>query len=242
MYVSTNTDFCTFQIRSFYRTIEPMGKIAKNFLYKRKKRILILLYFAIYLIFFYLIEHVWTNRHYHVLDLPFDHMIPFIPVFVLPYYLWFVYHVWALLPPFIDDEPDDYYRTAFALFSGMTVFIVVSIIFPSEQALRPTSLGTDIFSKMVGAIYAADTPTNIMPSIHVYNALIANTAICRRSERMGRTWESALSSILCTLIILATVFIKQHTIVDLIGAAVMYGVFYVVFFKKFRLPAWLKEK
>ena len=123
MYVSTNTDFCTFQIRSFYRTIEPMGKIAKNFLYKRKKRILILLYFAIYLFFFYLIEHVWTNRHYHVLDLPFDHMIPFIPVFVLPYYLWFVYHVWALLPPFIDDEPDDYYRTAFALFSGMTVFM-----------------------------------------------------------------------------------------------------------------------
>ena len=241
MYASTKTAYCTFQIRSFYRTIKCMGKIAKNFLNKRKKRILVLLYFVVYLIFFYLIEHVWTDRSYHILDLPFDHMIPFLPVFVIPYYLWFVYHVWALLPPFLDDEPEEYYRTAFALFSGMTVFIVVSIIFPNEQALRPATLGNYIFSKMVGAIYAADTPTNIMPSIHVYNALIANTAICRRSERKGRTWEAVLSCVVCTLIILATVFIKQHTIADLIGAAVMYAVFYFVFFKKFRLPAWLCE-
>ncbi|MDD6551151.1 MAG: hypothetical protein PUF16_05160 [Lachnospiraceae bacterium] len=218
-----------------------MGNLVKDFLLKRKKRILILLYFIVFTVFFYLIEHVWIAGHYHVLDTPLDHAIPFIPAFVLPYYFWFAYHVWALLPLFIDDDPGEYYRTAFALFSGMTVFIIVSIIFPNTQTLRPAHLGKDIFSKMIGAIYSADTPTNIMPSIHVYNALIANTAICRRAKKYHRAWESALSVFCCVMIILATLFIKQHTLYDLLGAAPMYIVFYYLFFKKFRLPGFLKE-
>lgn len=218
-----------------------MKSFAKEFLLKRKKRILFLLYFVVYLIFFFLIEHVWIAPHYHVLDTPLDRAIPFIPAFVIPYYFWFVYHVWALLPPFIDDDPVEYYRCAFALSSGMSVFIIVSIIFPNTQTLRPSHLGNDVFSLLVGAIYASDTPTNIMPSIHVYNALIANTAICRRASKNGRRSEVMLSVIVCVLIILATVFIKQHTLYDLAGAGVMYLVFYYLFFKKFRLPGWLKE-
>lgn len=218
-----------------------MGKSVQEFLLKRKKRILLLLYIFIYLVFFHLIEHVWIAGHYHVLDTPLDHALPFIPVFVVPYYFWFAYHVWAMLPPFIDDDPCEYYRTALALFSGMTVFIIVSIIFPNMQTLRPSHLGNDIFSKMIGAIYAADTPTNIMPSIHVYNALVANTAIHRRAKRFHRRWESVLSVLCCVMIILATVFIKQHTLYDLLGAAAMYVVFYIVCFKKFRLPKFLAE-
>jgi len=199
------------------------------------------MYWFVYLIFFYLIENVWVARHYVTLDSPIDHAIPFIPAFVLAYDFWFVYHVWALLPPFIDEDPEEYYRASLALYSGMTVFIIVSILFPNQQALRPAHLGNDIFSMLVGSIYAADTPTNIMPSIHVYNALVANTAICRRAKVRHKPLEAVLSIFACVMITLATVFIKQHTIKDLIGAGVMYLVFYFLFFKKFKIPDFLKD-
>lgn len=210
-------------------------------MWKRRKRIAILSYFVIYLVFFYLIEHVFIHPHYHVLDSALDRAIPFVPVFVIPYYFWFVYHVFALLPPFTDSDPEEYYRTAFALFSGMTVFIITSIIFPNTQTLRPSVTGNDICSRLVRAIYAADTPTNIMPSIHVYNALIANTAICRRALKKRRAPVCAVSIICCALIILSTLFIKQHTVYDVLGAVVMYLVFYTVFFRHWHMPACLAE-
>lgn len=225
----------------FCGTIMLMKEMARHFLLKRKKRILILIYFFVYLLFFYLIEHVIIPPHYHILDTAADHRIPFIPQFVIAYYFWFVYHIWGLLPAFIDSREDEYYRIALALFSGMTVFIIVSVIFPNEQTLRPTHLGNDIFSKMVAAIYASDTPTNIMPSIHVYNALIINTGICRRARSHRKPAMAAVSVFCCVMIILSTLFIKQHTIADIIGAAVMYMIFGYIYFRRFRVPSFLKD-
>lgn len=223
-----------------YGTIYFMNEMAKQFLLKRRKRIIILIYFFIYLFFFYLIEHVIIQPHYHMLDTPLDHMIPFIPPFVLAYYFWFGYHVWGMLPAFIDSDESEYYRIALSLFSGMTVFIIVSIIFPNGQALRPAHLGRDIFSRMVGAVYASDTPTNIMPSIHVYNALMVNTAICRRSKSHHPAL-SVLSVFCCVMIILSTLFIKQHTIADIIGSFIMYIIFYYIYYRRFHVPSFLKD-
>lgn len=215
--------------------------MVKKFLLKRRKRIIILIYFFIYLFFFYLVEHVFVNRTYFALDTPLDHSIPFIPQFVIAYYFWFIYHVWGMLPAFIDSSETEYYRIALALFSGMTVFIIVSFIFPNTQELRPTHLGNDIFSKMIANIYTHDTPTNIMPSIHVYNALIINHAICRRSRAHKRPVLAGISVFCCVMIILSTIFIKQHTIFDILGAALMYMIFREIFFKRFTLPAFLKD-
>lgn len=222
--------------------IHRMKEMVIGFLKKRKKRILILIYFFIYLIFFYIVEHVFTDRHYFALDTPLDHAIPFIPQFVLAYYFWFVYHVWGMLPAFIHDDETGYYRIALALFSGMTVFIVVSFIFPNTQNLRPAHLGNDIFSKMIAAIYSADTPTNIMPSIHVYNSLVINTGIWRSPESKKHHILKYLSLFACTMIILSTLFIKQHTIADIIGAFVMYLIFRQIFFKKIKVPSILQER
>lgn len=211
------------------------------FLSKRKKRLLILLYFIIYIICFYLVEHVFTDRHYIVLDTPIDHAIPFIPQFVLAYYFWFAYHVWGLLPAFLHEDSTEYYQITLALFSGMSVFIIVSFIFPNMQTLRPSHLGNDIFSRMIAAIYAGDTPTNIIPSIHVYNSLVINTGIWRSSEAKKHHALRGLSLFCCIMIILSTLFIKQHTIIDIIAAFAMYLIFRQIFFKNFKVPKILNE-
>lgn len=112
----------------------------------------------------------------------------------------------------------------------MTVFLLVSTFFPNGQRLRPIVMPRDnILTQMVASLYRTDTPTNLWPSIHVYNSLGAHIAIAR-SQAGKKKWVRITSGILCVSIILATVFIKQHSVFDMLTAfvmaAAMYGVVY----------------
>ncbi|MCI8327279.1 MAG: phosphatase PAP2 family protein, partial [Lachnospiraceae bacterium] len=80
-------------------------------------------------------------------------------------------------------------------------------------------------------LYKADTPTNLFPSIHVYNSLGVHFAITKSESLRNKKRIKALSFILCTSIILSTMFLKQHSFFDVITAfamaAVLYGLIYV---------------
>ena len=55
---------------------------------------------------------------------------------------------------------------------GMTLFIVVSVVYPNELRLRPAGFDhDDIFTRLIINLYRTDNPTNVAPSIHVYNSL-----------------------------------------------------------------------
>lgn len=54
----------------------------------------------------------------------------------------------------------------------MTIFLIVSYAYPNAQHLRPVEFPRDnIFTDVVRWLYKTDTPTNILPSIHVFNSL-----------------------------------------------------------------------
>ena len=115
------------------------------------------------------------NRYvpaYHVVHTVFDDMIPFCEVFIVPYMLWFPYMVIAVLYfIFINKDKKEYWQLAGNMIMGMTVFLVVSYLYPNIQHLRPEILPREnIFADAVRALYATDTPTNILPSIHVFNS------------------------------------------------------------------------
>ena len=66
------------------------------------------------------------------------------------------------------------------LIAGMTIFIVISAVFPNGHHLRPTTFERDnIFIDLVKNFYIADTPTNVLPSIHVYNSIAIMIAVWR---------------------------------------------------------------
>ena len=114
----------------------------------------------------------------------------------------------------------------------MTLFLIISIVFPNGQNLRPDiDPDESIFTAMVASIYRSDTPTNIFPSIHVYNALAAQYAIMH-NKRITRPWKIS-GFILTVLICLATVFLKQHSVIDGIGGLVMAAmlIFLLYYFK-----------
>ena len=189
-------------------------------------------YAFIYLAWFKHLEETITSR-YQVIHVSLDDAIPFCEVFVIPYFLWFAYVAVTVAYFFLKDK-DDYFKMFVFLSTGMTVFLLISTLFPNGHHLRPHIMPRDnIFTQMVAALYKTDTPTNLWPSIHVYNSLGCHIAIMK-SGRIKNTKRGTVvrivSFILCISIIMSTMFIKQHSVFDVttafIMAAIMYGIVY----------------
>lgn len=182
---------------------------------KYKHGFVILIYFAVYLILFSYLEHR-PVRAYHVVHTVFDDMIPFCEVFVIPYLLWFPYVILTVVYfLFFNKNKREYFQLIFNLMMGMTVFLVVSYVYPNIQHLRPAVFPrNNLFTQLVAGIYRTDTPTNILPSIHVFNSLAVYFAIHNCSALRNKKWLQRGSLILSSLIILSTMFIKQHSVID----------------------------
>jgi membrane-associated phospholipid phosphatase len=167
-----------------------------------------------------------TNVHYYIIHSPLDDYIPFIEVFIVPYLLWFVYIMVTTLYFFFTDKAD-FYRFISFIFTGMTIFLIVCTVFPNGLTLRPATFERDnIFTQLVQFIYSVDTPTNVLPSIHVYNSIGAAIAIAHSQSLKKHPGIQRSAYLLSFLIILSTMFLKQHSVTDVMAAIVISCVVY----------------
>ncbi|MGN0341714.1 MAG: serine/threonine protein phosphatase [Roseburia sp.] len=203
---------------------QKVFEIIKNYI-EKYKHAWILLYVGIYFPWFaYLEKHVTT--HFNVIHMAIDDYIPFCEIFIIPYLLWFVYVAGTVLHFFFKNK-QDFYKLCTFLFVGMTIFLIISTVYPNGHYLRPHTFARDnIFTHMVSWLYSTDTATNLFPSIHVYNSLGVHFAICHSQEFKKNTKIKAGSFVLMTSIILATMLLKQHSVFDVITAFVMAAVMY----------------
>lgn len=203
----------------------------KNFL-KKYNHAAFMLYFFIYLPCFVLLEKYVID--YNIIYCAIDGMIPFVEFFIIPYYLWFFYVAIGYVFFFFASKKEFVAMAGF-LTVGMTVFLIISAIYPNglPTDFRPdiNALGRDNFCiDLVKALYSSDTSTNVFPSIHVFNSLGINIAVTK-TKHLHPAIKVA-SNILCILICMATVCLKQHSIIDVIGAFILAGVLYYPFFVK----------
>lgn len=192
-----------------------------NFI-KRYKHAWVFLYAFIYMPWFmYLENHVTIHSEYHVIHSALDDKIPFIEYFIVPYLMWFLFIGAAFLYFFFTDV-EGFYKLAAFSFIGMTLFLVISTVFPNGVALRPVIFPRDnVFTDMVRILYRADTPTNVFPSLHVFNSLAVCIAIYESKAMKRHRVISGCAYVLAALIILATMFLKQHSVIDVMGAVLM---------------------
>lgn len=193
-------------------------------------------YLLVYLAWFAWLEDRFVWR-YEIIHTELDDRIPFCEVFIVPYLLWFVYVAAVVLFQAAYDR-ESYYRNAVFLCIGMTVFLLVSTFWPNGQHLRPYVMPRDnIFTRLVAALYRTDTPTNIWPSIHVYNSIASHIGVCRtfdggdKKHRILNRVVRFLSLILCVSIVLSTMFLKQHSTFDVFTALLMAGIVYIIVYR-----------
>ena len=188
-------------------------------------------YAMVYIALFILLEKR-SVTDFHIIHTRLDDHIPFVEYFIIPYLLWFPYCLFsvAYFAFFVRDK-GEYYRLSLNLIMGMSLFLTVSWLYPNAHQLRPAVFPRDnIFTDMVRILYAKDTPTNILPSIHVFNSLAIHTAIGTCSQLKAHKAIRAFSGLLCLLIILSTMFLKQHSALDVtlgtLIALIGYRLFY----------------
>lgn len=199
-------------------------------LLKKNKHVFILSYMFIYFIWFFLLEGrddvAFKNMHCIV-----DNYIPFIEVFVIPYILWFLYIATTVLYMLFTSK-EDFLKCCAFLFTGMTICLIIYTIWPNGQNLRVTEFPRDnIFTDLVKMFYAADTPTNVCPSIHVYNSIGAHIAIWRSQKLKKHPVIRYGSLLLCISICLSTMFIKQHSFIDFVCGIILAAIMYVMVYR-----------
>ena len=109
---------------------------------------------------------------------------------------------------------------------------MVYFIFPTCQSLRPEIFPRDnTFTRFLYYFYQFDTNTNVCPSIHV----IGSVAVCCTAFSMprfrSRGWKWAFGAT-AVLICMSTVFLKQHSAVDVLAALPVCLAAYHIAFRK----------
>ena len=193
---------------------------------------------------FYILTFIWLENRpvsrIHIIEIKIDKYIPFCEYFIIPYYLWFVYIALTVLVFAFLPDRRDYYKLCLMLGVGMTIFLFISYIWPNGLQLRPAQLPRDNFcTDLVRFLQKSDTSTNVFPSIHCYNSMVANAAIWKNdvlSKKKGIKWASL---VLSTSVLLSTLFLKQHSLMDLLGAVVMFIFFYIPLYLA---PQWQLQR
>jgi membrane-associated phospholipid phosphatase len=209
----------------------PLGQLLQKY-----KHGVILLYFFIYMIWFTLLER--NVKEFTPVHSRLDDFIPFNEYFLIPYLLWFLYIFLTVAYFFFTSRPD-YYKCCAYLFIGMTICLLIYTIWPNGHYLRVDidSLGRkNIFITLLSELYSIDTATNVCPSIHVYNSIGAMIAIHKSPSLRPKKWLQWSALVLTILIILSTVFLKQHSVVDIFAALALSIVMYVIVY----VPSWEK--
>lgn len=133
---------------------------------------------------------------------------------------------------FNQNKWKEYYQLMITLGIGMTLFLVISLVFPNGQDLRPVLSGNSIFIQAVQFIYHTDTPTNVLPSIHVFNSLTCCMAILQNKRKHFKKTTDIAVVLLTILIIMSTMLLKQHSVVDVALAILMYTACYRIVYGK----------
>ena len=198
--------------------------------YKTKHKLFLLLYaiyVPIYIGAFFLVEKLVPETvDYWVSYIFLDDYIPFREEFIIFYYLWYPALVAIGVFLLLKDEYE-YKRYMISIMITFTFTLIFCLLVPNGQDLRPDVFPREnFFTDIVAAIYAADTNTNVMPSVHAIGAFLGMISTHRTKQIRSRAWIFAMD-VLWLAIALSTCFVKQHSILDIFGSVAVCLVVYI---------------
>ena len=152
------------------------------------------------------------------LSTPLDSRIPLVPIWIIPYVLslawWAGCFIWAAL-----EMDAGLYRALVAstLFTMLTAYAFY-LLYPT-YVIRPVVEGSGWQFDMLRQLYASDRAYNAFPSGHTYTSLLILFYWWIWQPRLRCLWLAIVM-----VILLSTLFTRQHYLVDLLGGLLWAGV------------------
>lgn len=205
-----------------YRKLRPGNLNSETF-----RHVKLLLFWPVFGLLFSFVERFYPVQQYYVMHCRLDDWIPFNEYFLIPYLFWFVFMIGTLLYTLFYDTQAFTKMMRFVIFT-YSITMAVYLLFPTCQELRPESFERDnLLTRFVAGFYQFDTNTNVCPSIHVLGSFAAMFGgwSCRELQKPG--WK-IVYAVITVLICMSTVFLKQHSILDVLAALPLSAAGYVL--------------
>jgi len=172
----------------------------------------------------------WLNlRSSEAIELssPLDSYIPFLTVFIIPYIAWYAYLFLAVFFFWLMDRTV-YWKTLLMIAGGEVICFIIYYFYQTTVP-RPTLEGNSIFTTLTSIIFSNDEPVNCFPSIHVLTTSIVMLAFLQIKNTSF--FQKSLIHIIGAIIIMSTLFVKQHVLYDLLGSLLLTFILNALFFK-----------
>lgn len=183
------------------------------------RHLFLLIYWPLFGLVFWFLER-GIERDFIAVECGFDAVIPFCEYFVIPYLLWFPFLFFIHIYTLLFDVP---------MFKKLMYFIILSysattlifILFPTEQNLRPLIFERDnSLVEFMKGFYEFDTNTNVCPSLHVVGSFAVLFASWN-CKGLKSPFMRTVFVVLTVFISISTVFLKQHSIIDVIVGLIL---------------------
>ena len=190
-----------------YRQFRPSRLNTDSF-----RHLKLLLYWPLFGLLFWFAERGVEVDEYHIMYCALDEYIPFCEWFLIPYLFWFVFLVGMHLYTLLFDV-HAFRRMMYFIILTYSAALVIFFLFPNTQHLRP-----------------AEFPRDNALTRFLQHLLFASWDV-KRFTAPG--WR-AFFLVCAALISISTVFLKQHSVLDILAALILCAAAY---FMVYRLPA-----
>lgn len=165
-----------------------------------------------------------SDRGAYSLVTDLDNFIPLLKIFVIPYLGWYLYVLVILIFLCVKDRRV-YYNTIITINASL---LIASLIYYSFQTTvpRPTLEDQDLLTQLVLWVYGHDQPYNCFPSTHVITTYIMMNGLAHSSAKT--IFNQIIVYNFGILIILSTLFMKQHVILDVIGSILLVNIVFSI--------------
>ena len=153
-----------------------------------------------------------------VLTSYFDASLPMVCDFVYFYYLWYLM---LILVPYIVyfKDKNNFYDYVKSLLMAILIGNIIFVVYPTIIERQPLIVD-DLSSFLVKFIYITDAPNvNCLPSMHCVMCFLFIYYVS--VDKNIKLYYKLLNLIVNILIILSTLFIKQHVIWDVYAALIV---------------------
>lgn len=190
----------------------------------------LLLFWPVYGLAFYTLEWVFPQNYYSPMYHPLDDVIPFAEFFVIPYVFWYIYMVGSVAYTFFRDT-GAFRRMMYFYMIVFGVSTLVFFLYPTRQDFRPETFPRDnILTRIMGFLYSIDTNTNVCPSLHVSGSIGAALGFVDTKRFSSKGWKLA-NGVIASLISVSTVFVKQHSVVDVFWGVALSAAAWLLVYK-----------
>ena len=193
-------------------------------LIKKRHLIPIAVWFVIYMGLFGFLEIV-PPKDVHLIHCALDDRIPNMAIFIYPYVSWFPYIVVCAVLAIKNLDDRQFKKAVLVLTTGMNIFLFISYVWPTGLDLRE-SIVYDLHTlsgNLLKFVQTVDTPKSVFPSMHVYVTLVLQYTL-EMQKKLVPALGIWVGRVLAVLIVLSTMFTKQHSAVDVTVAIVMFAV------------------